>query len=98
MSFLYWVFEDTYCFSFPNNSGYVGISEDSEKRWPSVRAVKKAPEAKYLGMPEKRARITAMSAHRMEHCTWWYGRRTKDPWSTPTRTWIQFYSGQRTMG
>ena len=30
MSFVYWVFEDTYCFSFPHNSGFVGISEDSD--------------------------------------------------------------------
>ena len=48
MSFLYWVFEDTYCFVFPHNAGYVGVSEDPENRWRRMRAIKKAPKARLV--------------------------------------------------
>ena len=48
MSFVYWVFEDTDCFSFPHNSGYVGVSEDPKNRWYNVRRIKKTPKARLV--------------------------------------------------
>jgi len=48
VSFVYWVFEDTDCFSFPHNSGYVGVSEDPESRWRRMRAIKKVPKARLV--------------------------------------------------
>ena len=39
MSFVYWVFEDTYRFEFPHNAGYVGVSEDPKSRWYRRRAI-----------------------------------------------------------
>jgi hypothetical protein len=52
MSFVYWVFEDTDRFVFPHDSGYVGVSEDPEKRWREVRIAKKAPKARLVVLYE----------------------------------------------
>lgn len=48
MSFLYWIYEDTYCFSLPHKHGYVGVSEDPNGRWRSVRFGKNKPKAELL--------------------------------------------------
>jgi hypothetical protein len=48
MSFVYWVFEDKDCFTFPHNAGYVGVSEDPTRRWHGLRTAKTAPKTAKL--------------------------------------------------
>ena len=81
MTFVYWVFEDTYRFEFPHNSGWVGVSEDPRSRWYSVRAIKKVPKARLVILYEG----TREESRRREHQLRPYSCRAEDS-TNPGRT------------